>query len=187
MLNANLEFDQIPLSHRRSFNGLYAQKQKIAVGTLLYKFTDWEVFNSYTDTANQLKESVSAFWGTLGDLHDVLAYATQSNKSLLDCIRRRNAVLHNWNGLNSLVIIRLRQDVVGFVGNIGPQTEKGYAEQYMKRRGYTPPIQLWGGASQVYLPGLTRLHVEEIVPSATVLVRDPVPDIVAFLEEYDLV
>lgn len=72
MLNANLEFDQIPLSHRRSFNGLNAQKQKIAVGTLLYKFTDWEVFNSYTDTANQLKESVSAFWGTLGDLHDVL-------------------------------------------------------------------------------------------------------------------
>ncbi|WP_273212201.1 hypothetical protein [Runella zeae] len=106
---------------------------------------------------------------------------------MLDCIRRRNAVLHNWNGLNSLVIIRLRQDVVGFVGSIGSQTEKGYAEQYMKRRGYTPPIQLWGGASQVYLPGLTWLHVEEIVPSATVLVRDPVPDIVAFLEEYDLV
>lgn len=187
MLNEQLILEDISFSHRRSFNGLRAAKETIRAGTNLYKFTDWDVFNAYTDKNGQSKESVSPFWGTMGDLHDLLAYAEKTGKSLLECLRQRNAVLHNWNGLNSLVVIRLKEDVKGFVGNIGPQTEKGYAEHFTKRRGYTVPIQLWGGASQVYLPGLTRLQAEEIVPSETVYVRDTVAHIIDFLVSYQLV
>ena len=182
MLNDSLTFDEIDLSHRRSFQGLSARKDVIRAGTILYKFTDWDVFS----IGRNGRENVSSFWGTMPDLYDLLGYAQHSNQTLLQCLRQRNAVLHNWNGLNSLVVIRLRENVAGFVGNIGPQTEKGYGDKVIQKGGYTKQISLWGGASQVYLPELSRTHVAEVIPAETVYVRDPITQIVDFLRSYGL-
>ena len=175
-LNQDLTFDQLPTSVRYSFNGLTAHHERVSAGMLLYKFTDWDVFSP--------TGRVSPFWGTMDDLVDVLYYSKKTGKTLLDCIRQRNAVLHNWNGLTSLVIIRTSQDVYGFTGNIGPQTEKGYGKEGKTySRPFTSPIALWGGASQVYLPGLQREHIAEVVPAETVLIRDDADAILEFLND----
>ena len=188
VLNEDLRFDQLPASVRNSFNGLVAKHERIKPDTLLYKFTDWNVFNAYTDKNGLSHESTSAFWGTIDDLLDVLHYCQETGKTLPDCIRQRNAVLHNWNGLNSLLVIRISQDVYGFTGNIGPQTEKGYARSgKVYTRPFTAPIAFWGGASQVYLPGLQRSHITEVVPAETVLLRDNTAAIVDFLTSLVLI
>lgn len=182
LLNETLTFDQLPVSVQKSFNGLMAKHERIRAGTMLYKFTDWDLFNTRVDKDGHATESASPFWGTMADLMDVLYYSQKTTKTLLECVRQRNGVLHNWNGLNSLVVIRLQQDVFGFTGNIGSQTEKGYArpgQDYVRH--FTGPVAFWGGASQVYLPGLQRTHVEEVVPPETVLIRDSADEILDFL------
>ncbi|GAB4035593.1 hypothetical protein [Spirosoma jeollabukense] len=180
VLNETLTFNQLEDSIRKSFNGLTAKHERIRTGMLLYKFTDYEVFNP--------SGRITPFWGTMEDLVDLLAYSKKKGKTLLDCIRQRNAVLHNWNGLNSLVVVRISQDVFGFTGNIGPQTEKGYGKEgETYARHFTSPISLWGGASQVYLPGLQRQHISEVIPAETVLIRDDASDILAFLTDLVLV
>ncbi|GAB3894256.1 hypothetical protein [Spirosoma agri] len=173
-LNESLTFDQLATSVRQSFNGLIARHEQIRAGTLLYKFTDWDVFNP-TGRA-------SPYWGTMEDLFDILYYSKRTGRTLLECVRQRNAVLHNWNGLNSLLIVRISQDVYGFTGTIGPQTEKGYGKDGVTySRHFTSQIALWGGASQVYLPGLQRSHITEVVSAETVLIRDDTDAILDFL------
>ena len=177
ILNEELSFDQLPESVRVSFNGRTARHEPMAVNTLLYKFTDWELFNS--------NGRVSPFWGTMEDLFDILAYAKSKNKTLYDCVRERNAVLHNWNGLTSLVVIKIMQKIYGFTGNIGLQTEKGYAKAGQTyTRHFTAPISFWGGASQVYLPNLDKSVLTEIVPPNTVFVRDDASAVEEFLKDY---
>lgn len=175
MLNENLTFEQLDGSVQKSFNGLTAKHERIRMDTLLYKFTDYELFNP--------NGKITPFWGTMEDLADLLAYSKKKDKPLLECIRKRNAVLHNWNGLNSLIIVRISQDVYGFTGNIGPQTEKGYSKDETYTRHFTRSIALWGGASQVFLPGLQRQHISEVVPSETVLIRDDTDAILEFLND----
>lgn len=189
-LNKDLVFDQLPISVQKSFNGLTAKHERIKPQTLLYKFTDWEIFNTGFDKNGNSIESTSAFWGTMDDLIDVLYYCKKTNKTLLDCVRQRNAVLHNWNGLNSLLIIRVvQEEIYGFTGNIGPQTEKGHAKagKTYATKHFTSAIAFWGGASQVYLPGLQRQHIAEVVPAETVLIRDKVEAILDFLNNLVLV
>lgn len=184
-LNENLNFETLPSHIKGSFNGLTAKHQAIDTGTYLYKFTDWELFNVRTDKNGNTSTSVSPFWGTIGDLDDILAYAISTKKTLLDCVRARNAVLHNWNGLTSLIVIQTTQKVYGFTGNIGPQTEKGYAKEGQSySRHFTAPLAFWGGASQVYLPNLDKSYINEIIPPNTVLIRDDASAIQEFLRTY---
>ena len=180
-------------------------KKPITAGTYLYKFSDSDVF--YTKEETKITGSylfyekgkpvpkegdpieteyfvrVSPYWARISDLYNLLHYSKNSNKSLLECVRNRNAVLHNWNGLNSLLIIKLKETVLGWEGGIREQTEKNY-DDWKKRRGYSAPVKVWGGGSQVVIPNLTRRHIEVVVPAETVYIRDPIEDIIDFLEGY---
>lgn len=121
----------------------------------------------------------------MGDLYYILNRAKTKNKTLLECIRERNAVLHNWNGLTSLIVIKTIKKMYGFTGNIGPQTEKGYGKEgELYSRHFTKSISFWGSASQAYIPNLKSEYITEIVPLNTVLVRDNVNAIIEFLEAY---
>ena len=184
ILNQTLTFEDLKESQKNSFNGRRAQKVTIPVGTYFYKFTDWELFN----LDKECKETISPFWGTMGDLADILAYAQKTGKTLLECVRARNAVLHNWNGLTCLIVIQTTQPIVGFAGDIGPQTEKGYAKEGQTyARHFTTRLNFWGGASQVCLPHLERQYIKEIVPPTTVYIRDDVKAIQAFLKDFKLI
>ncbi len=185
ILNDELSFETLPPHIKGSFNGLMAKRQPIEIGTYLYKFTDWELFNTKTDSTGNVVKTVSPFWGAMSDLDDILAYAISSRKTLLDCVRERNAVLHNWNGLTSLIVIQITQKVIGFTGNIGPQTERGYAKAGQSySRHFTAPIAFWGGASQVYLPNLDKRYITEKVPPNTVMIRDDATAVQEFLSDY---
>lgn len=162
------------------------------MGTYLYKFSDSDVFyyRTYRDRTTRRYfqderniEAVSNYWARISDLYNLLFYAKSSGISLLELVRQRSAVLHNWNGLNSLLIIRLKQRVIGLEGEIGPQTEKNYGN-WKKRHGFTKPIELWGGSGQVVIPNLTRKYVEVVVPAETIYIRDPVDDIIDFLKGF---
>ncbi|MEO6282962.1 MAG: hypothetical protein ABIN80_13655 [Dyadobacter sp.] len=188
---------------RRSFSGLRAKKEEIKKNTLLYKFTDSDVFFwatkrnpvtkfydfQYHETGEKKGQPLivaSQYWGTMDDLRNILIYSKETNRSLLSCIRQRNAVLHNWNGLNSLLVVRLKETVWGWTGNIGPQTEKNYVG-YKSRPGVSAPINLFGGADQVCIPRLERNHIEDVISAETVYVRDPIDDIINFLKSSGLI
>ena len=175
ILNQELSFDQLPESIRVSFNSRTAKHELIPANTLLYKFADGDL--TFIDN-NDNREKASPFWGTMDDLFDIMAYAKSTNKQLADCVRLRNAVLHGWNGLTSLRIIKLSKPIYGFTGNIGPQNQRGYAKRH-----YTSPVFFGGGASQVVLPNLLSEYIIEIVPKNTVLISDGLDEIEEFLKD----
>ena len=91
-----LSFDKLEVSDRNAFPGGVAKHQDFKAGTLLYRFSGWDIINVDKETG---KESVSPWWNQTSQLLTTLLEAQKSGKVLQDYVRQQSAVLRGWNSL----------------------------------------------------------------------------------------
>lgn len=176
-----LNFNQFDASVRAGFPGGIADYTILPSGTLLYRFSGWDILRA--------DNSVSPWWSETSGLLDTLEGAKKSGKTLWDYVRQQSAVLRGWNSLGYLVMVQLNKPVEGFRGIIAPQNEANpYSDtnntKYKTK--FTKPVLFRGGGGQVFLPNLNKADFDIAIPLGTVYIYDDIDDIIAFLDNYQL-
>ena len=182
-----LAVNQLDSNVRNAFPGGMAFPANFNAGTLLYRFSGWDIIKIDKDTS---KESVSPWWSETSDLLTTLLEAKKSGKSLWNFVRQQSAVLRGWNSLGYLVMIRINRPFDGFKGLIARQNEATpfsdpTSSKYKVK--YTKPVQFSGGGRQVYIPNLTRSDFSIEVPLEAIYIYDDIDEIIAFLKSYQLI
>lgn len=168
------------------FPGGIAENSHFMPGTLLYRFSGWDII-SRDEKGN---ERVSPWWSESSGLLDTLLSAKMSGETLWDYVRQKSAVLRGWNSLGYLVMIRLNKPKEGFRGLIAPQNEanpfmNNGSKQYKGK--YTKPVGFSGGGRQVFVPDLSRADFEIAIPLGSVFIYDNIDEIIDFLNSYKLI
>ncbi|MCF0075091.1 hypothetical protein LZD49_31695 [Dyadobacter sp. CY261] len=181
-----LTLGQLDKDVRNAFPGGVAIPELFSSGTLLYRFSGWDIIKIDTKTN---EESVSPWWSETSGLHTTLLEAQKSGKSLWNYVRQQSAVLRGWNSLGYLVMIRTNKPFEGFKGIVARQNEATpftdpKSSKYKLK--YTKPVQFAGGGRQVYIPNLTRADFSIEVPLEAIYIYDDIDEIIAFLKSYKL-
>jgi hypothetical protein len=171
LLNETVSFADLRPEVRGSFSAGLAKKVLLPAGTSLFRFSG--------------HNGISPVWAETSQLSSVLLGAKASGKRLDEYIREKLAVLRLWNpGMTYLIVAELIQPVWGFRGLIEKQNE---AAAYMSNRSplykkkFTKPVFFSGGIGQVQIPGLNQAHLHFIVPAQTILIHDPIDEILDVL------
>lgn len=178
--------DQLDSNIRNAFPGGVAYPANFNAGTLLYRFSGWDIIKIDNKTK---EESVSPWWSETSNLLTTLLEAKKSGHSLWNYVRQQSAVLKGWNSLGYLVMIRLNRPFEGFRGLVARQNEATpfsdpSSSRYKTK--YTKPVQFSGGGRQVYIPNLTRADFSIKVPLEAIYIYDDIDEIISFLKSYQL-
>jgi hypothetical protein len=156
-LNEKLEFASAPQDVKKAFLGV-PDKIYVRPGTKLYKFTDYPLVAE--------NGQVTPWWsfvlgrklpsgGTMEGLRRSEEHAARLGVSHRRYQQVRSAVSEQFNNnLTHLLLIFLKQEVWGFAGRTSGQPE--FKNPAMNN------VYLIGGKGQLWIPGLTSAHVEQI-------------------------
>lgn len=149
-LNHDLQFADLPVEHQEAFTGLHHEKRLFQPATEFYKYTQGQLFDN--------QERVSPWWFSVKPLSSddpglegLLEYANRLNVSPEHYARVRGAVSQHWNTMSGLLKMHLIRPVYGFVGICSHQRIDDTSEN--------SNVVFIGGATQAYLPNLTRQTV----------------------------
>jgi hypothetical protein len=177
LLNETISFTDLSNEVRGSFTAGQAKKVLLPAGTSLFRFSG--------------HNGISPVWAETNQLGSILLAAKASGKRLDQYVREKLAVLRLWNpGMTYLIVAELTQPVWGFRGLIEKQNE---AAAYMNngsslyKKRFTKPVFFSGGIGQVQIPGLNQAHLRFVVPAETILIHDPIDEILDVLIDYKVI
>src|SRR5215471_4772184 len=158
ILNESLRFDTVDASVKRAFLRP-PEKLRLSARTHLYKWTD-----SPLDQGGRISpwwsfvESTQLPSGVIVDGFRVSEErANRIGRTHREFARSRAAISGQFNNrLSNLLMIELSVPVWGFAGQASGQPE------FAKDQPELSNVFLIGGAYQVWIPGLTPLHVKSI-------------------------
>ena len=144
---ANVAFHQLQPYVRDAFKDKHANSITLSANTSLFRFAGGN--------------EISPWWTETKYLLNFLLKAKASNIPMHQYVRRKAAVLRQWqNPMTSLVIYKLTQSVPAFEGIASPQ---GEADVYRNpqdiqryKAKYTKSVFFEGGSGQVYIPLFQR-------------------------------
>jgi hypothetical protein len=149
-LNQGIVFSDAPNAVRRTFRGGQAEKCILSPGTQLYKFTQHPLLH---------QGRVSPWWSSVKPicprdtgLEVLLRRAERLGVSANTFARARNAVNHQWNSMDGLLVVTLKTPVYAFFGPAAHQ-------QYDDLRPDLRNVVFIGGAIQLWLPNLSLSFV----------------------------
>ena len=167
---------------RKAYKGGITEELQLLSGTKLFKFSSYDAANT--------NGGVTAWWTEISELPGILQSAMKEKKMLEHYVRDSNAVLRQWNGLNSLIVIELTKNMTAYKGEIASQNE---ASSYMDRndpnykKKFTKPVFFVGGNQQVYINNISSNDFKVIIPSGTISSYDNINDIVNFLKSFHII
>src|SRR5215467_13996714 len=159
ILNEGLRFDTVDVSVKRAFLRP-PEKLTLKARTHLYRWTD----NPLEDRDGR----ISPWWSFIettqlpsGAMADGFRVSEERAKRIgrthRELARARAAISGEFkNRLSNLLVIELAVQVCGFAGQASGQPEFGRNQPELAN------VFLIGGAYQVWIPGLTPLHVKSI-------------------------
>ncbi len=160
-LNQGLTWDKVNPEDRKAFQDKFALPtlEFFDTGTLLYRLSDDDVltphkgglFSPWWSPYNRFKDGVG--W------EDRKNFAKTVGVSVREWVRLTSVIQEDRNSCKFLKIITLKQGVWGFVGGFkGMSRTGGGASKALPGEGKGPTANLPGGATQIYIPGLSVEH-----------------------------
>ena len=165
ILNQNVNFSDLPMDHQNAFlqkNGANPEKVLIRPGLKMYKFNNDT--NMWFNDRVTGKPAMSQWWSPYDPYrHDAgweqkVRFARQFRISVRELGRLTSAVKENWNSLEYLLDITLKDPVYGFFGGFAQMTRLDKGKDSLRGEGEgrgKGSINLPGGATQFYIPNLT--------------------------------
>ena len=162
-LNQNVNWNDLPDFVRAAFQTKFGMpsKDRLAPGTILYKFNDFKSLHGPAD--NKLSPWWSPYHAYKHDAgwEQKKKIAIANGVSVREWGRLTSAVKENWNSLNYLLVITLKVPVWGFFGGFAQmqRIDAGQASKVKAGEGRGGSKNLPGGATQIYIPNLTAEDV----------------------------
>ena len=162
-LNVHVNWQELPEFVRNAFQTKFGMPTKdlLEPGTVLYKFNDFQTLHG---PANN---HLSPWWSPyLPYKHDAgweqkMRMAVANGISVREWGRLTSAVKENWNSLQYLLVITLKDPVYGFFGGFAQmqRIDPNEASKMKAGEGRGGSRNLPGGGTQFYIPNLTAHHV----------------------------
>lgn len=163
ILNETVNWMDLPDYVREAFQTKFGMPTKdlLQGGTVLYKFND---FRTLHGPANNI---LSPWWSPYhaykqdAGWEEKAKIAKANGVSVREWGRLTSAVKENWNSLNFLLVITLKDPVYGFFGGFTQmqRIDSGAASKVGAGEGRGQSKNLPGGATQFYIPNLTAENV----------------------------
>ncbi|HRO43105.1 MAG TPA: hypothetical protein PL009_09740 [Flavipsychrobacter sp.] len=162
-VNSNVEWSDLPDFVRAAFQTKFGMPRKVLLpaGMIIYKFNDFMTLHGPTSNA------LSPWWSPFNAYqHDAgweqkAKIAKANGVSVREWGRLTSAVKENWNSMNYLLVITLKEPVYGFFGGFAQmaRVDAGAASKVRPGEQRGGSKNLPGGATQFYIPNLTSDHV----------------------------
>jgi hypothetical protein len=162
-LNHDVGWNDLEPFVRSAFQTKFGMPEKVLLpaGTVLYKFNDFRTLHGPNGNG------LSPWWSPYNSYkHDAgweqkAKIAKANGVSVREWGRLTSAVKENWNSLNYLLIITLKDSVYGFFGGFSQMAriDAGAASKVKAGEARGAGKNLPGGATQIFIPNLTSDHV----------------------------
>ena len=163
IVNQNVNWNDLEGFVRSAFQTKFAMPEKVLLspGFVLYKFNDFRTLHGPSSNA------LSPWWSPYESYKHDAGWVQRSKMAKLNGVsirewgRLTSAVKENWNSLNFLLVITLKDPVYGFFGGFAQmaRVDTGADSKVGAGEGRGGSKNLPGGGTQIYIPNLTADHV----------------------------
>lgn len=162
-LNVHVNWHELPEFVRNAFQTNFGMPTKDLIDppTVLYKFNDFQTLHSPGNN------KLSPWWSPYPPYKNDAGWEEKKRMAVANGIsvrewgRLTSAVKENWNSLQYLLVITLKEPVYGFFGGFAQmqRIDPNEASKLKAGEGRGGSRNLPGGGTQFYIPNLTADHV----------------------------